>query len=109
MPSLQVDTLANGAFTLAEDAPQHFTLVVFYRGLHCPICQKYVLELGRLQPEFDKRGVKVLLVSGDGREHAQAFAEKLNAPALRVGYGEVHRRHKFVKVGRANGIVCTAP
>ena len=87
VPSLQVDTLANGAFTLTEDAPLHFTLVVFYRGLHCPICLKYALELGRLQPEFDKRGVKVLLVSGDGRERAQAFADKLNAPGLRVGYG----------------------
>ena len=40
-----------------------------------------------MQPEFDKRGVKVLLVSGDGRERAQAFADKLNAPGLRVGYG----------------------
>ena len=87
VPSLQVHTLANGAFTLSEDAPQHFTLVVFYRGLHCPICVKYALELGRLQPEFEKRGVKVLLVSSDGRERAQAFADKLNAPTLRVGYG----------------------
>ena len=87
VPSLLVDTLADGAFTLSEDAPLHFTLVVFYRGLHCPICLKYALELGRLQPEFDKRGVKVLLVSGDGRERAQAFADKLNAPGLRVGYG----------------------
>ena len=40
-----------------------------------------------MQPEFDKRGVKVLLVSGDGRERAQAFADKLNAPGLQVGYG----------------------
>ena len=87
VPALQVATLGHGAFVLADDAPAHFTLVVFYRGLHCPICLKYALELGRLQPEFDKRGVKVLLVSGDDRERAQAFADKLNAPGLRVGYG----------------------
>ena len=87
VPSLQVATLHDGAFILAEDAPRHFTLVVFYRGLHCPICLKYALELGRLQPEFDKRGVKVILVSSDDRERAEAFADKLNAPALRVGYG----------------------
>jgi peroxiredoxin len=61
--------------------------VVFYRGLHCPICLKYALELGRLQPEFDQRGVKVILLSGDDRERAQAFADKLNAPGLRVGHG----------------------
>ena len=87
VPALQVATLDQGAFTLVDDAPQHFTLVVFYRGLHCPICLKYALELGRLQPEFDKRGVKIILLSGDDRERAQAFADKLNAPGLRIGYG----------------------
>jgi len=87
VPALSLPTVAHGDFTLASEAPQHFTLVVFYRGLHCPICLKYALELGRLQPEFDKRGVKVVLVSGDDRERAQAFADKLNAPGLRVGYG----------------------
>ncbi|MBI5718760.1 MAG: AhpC/TSA family protein [Burkholderiales bacterium] len=86
VPALRVPTLAHGAFSLAEDAAPNFTLVVFYRGLHCPICLKYLLELGRLQPEFDKRGVKVIAVSGDGRERAQALAEKLKAPDLRMGY-----------------------
>ena len=61
-------TLGHGGFSLAEDAAPNFTLVVFYRGLHCPICLKYLLELGRLQPEFDKRGVKVVAISSDGRE-----------------------------------------
>jgi peroxiredoxin len=86
VPSLNVPTLAHGDFDLAADAAPNFTVVVFYRGLHCPICLKYLLELGRLQPEFDKRGVKVIAVSSDGRERAQAMADKLNAPALRVGY-----------------------
>ena len=87
VPALQVATLDHGSFILAEDAPQHFTLVVFYRGLHCPICLKYALELGRLQPEFDKRAVKVILLSGDDHERAKSFADKLNAPGLRVGFG----------------------
>jgi len=87
VPALQVPTLAHGNFSLSEDAPANFTLVVFYRGLHCPICLKYLLELGRLQTEFAKRGVKVIALSSDGRERAQAMADKLNAPDLRVGYG----------------------
>ncbi|MGK2952031.1 MAG: peroxiredoxin-like family protein [Thiobacillus sp.] len=87
VPALKVPTLAHGDFTLAEDAATNFTLVVFYRGLHCPICLKYLLELGRLQREFDKRGVKLIAVSSDGRERAQAMADKLKAPDLRMGYG----------------------
>jgi peroxiredoxin len=86
VPALQVRTLEHGSFCLAEDAATNFTLVVFYRGLHCPICLKYLLELGRLQPEFDRRGVKVVAISSDGRERAQAMADKLKAPALRMGY-----------------------
>jgi peroxiredoxin len=86
VPPLQVPTLAHGSFSLGDDAALNFTLVVFYRGLHCPICLKYLLELGRLQPEFDKRGVKVIAISSDGRERAQAMADKLKAPGLRMGH-----------------------
>lgn len=87
VPALHVPTLAHGDFKLHDDAAANFTLVVVYRGLHCPICAKYLLELGRLQPEFDKRGVKVIALSSDVRERAQAMADKLNAPGLRIGYG----------------------
>lgn len=87
VPTLQAPTLAHGSYTLADEAPENFSLVVFYRGLHCPICTKYLLELGRLQPEFEKRGVKLIALSGDTQERAQAMADKLNAPDLRVGYG----------------------
>lgn len=84
--ALTVPTLAHGEFSLAAEAPQTFSLLVFYRGLHCPICHKYLLELGRLQPEFEKRGVTVLALSTDSRERAQAMADKLQAPNLRIGY-----------------------
>ena len=86
VPALAVPTLAHGGFTLAADAPPRFTMVVFYRGLHCPICLKYLRELGRLLPEFEQRGVRAIAVSSDTRERAQATADKLDAPALRVGY-----------------------
>ena len=87
VPALKVPALAHGDFDLATDAAPEFTLVAAYRGLHCPICTKYLLELGRLQPEFDKRGVKVIALSGDTKERAQAMADKLTALDLRIGYG----------------------
>ena len=86
VPALSAPTLDHGRFTLSEDAAVNFTLVVFYRGLHCPICLKYLLELARLQAEFDKRGVKVIAISSDERVRAQAMADKLHSPALRIGY-----------------------
>ena len=86
-PALNVPTLAHGHFDLATDSAEHFSLLVFYRGLHCPICAKYLLELARLVPEFEKRGVKVLALSSDTQDRAQQMADKLNAPDLRMGYG----------------------
>ncbi len=86
VPALSVPTLAHGDFTLASDAAQNFTLVVFYRGLHCPICLKYLLELGRLVPDFEQRGVKVIALSSDTAERAQAMADKVRAPGLRMGH-----------------------
>jgi peroxiredoxin len=86
MPALRLPTLAHGPFDLAAEKPAQFTLVVAYRGLHCPICAKYLTELGRLLPEFDKRGVSVIALSSDTQERAQAMAEKVGAPALRIGH-----------------------
>jgi peroxiredoxin len=87
VPALEVPTVQHGSFKLAADAPDKFSLVVFYRGLHCPICLKYLLELGRLWPEFDKRGVKIIALSSDTQDRAQAMADKLKAPDLRIGWG----------------------
>ncbi len=87
VPGLALPTLSHGPFELATDAPEHFTLIVFYRGLHCPICAKYLMELERLVPEFESRGVKVLAVSSDDQPRAQAMADKIRATRLRVAYG----------------------
>lgn len=86
VPTLQVPTLSHGQYVLATDAPKTFSLVVFYRGLHCPICAKYLLELGRLLGDYEQRGVAVIAVSTDGQERAQQMADKINNPNLRFGY-----------------------
>jgi peroxiredoxin len=86
VPALQLPTLDHGRFDLRTDAARHFTLLVFYRGLHCPLCLKYLLELGRLQADFAQRGVKPIAVSSDTPERARAMADKLKAPGLRIGH-----------------------
>lgn len=87
VPSLSVDTVAHGRFDLAAHPGARFTMVVFYRGLHCPICAKYLAELERLVPEFEKRGVAVIAISSDGKDRASAMADKVRATGLRIGFG----------------------
>jgi peroxiredoxin len=86
VPELRVPTLAHGEFDLADDAPERFTLIVFYRGLHCPVCLKYLRELGSLLPEYERRGTKVIAISSDTPERAQEMARKVGADNLRFGH-----------------------
>lgn len=86
VPALNVQLTTGGRFVLGATPGNAFDLLVFYRGLHCPICAKYLMELERLMPEFEKRGVQVVAVSSDNAERAQAMADKIKAQHLRVGY-----------------------
>ncbi len=86
VPALDVPLNQGGRFVLGAEPAERFDLLVFYRGLHCPICAKYLLELERLAPEFASRGVKILAVSSDTEERGQEMARKVNASALRFAH-----------------------
>lgn len=86
VPALNIPLVGGERYVLGATPATTFDLVVFYRGLHCPICAKYLMELERLMPEFEKRGVQVVAVSSDNAERAQAMADKIKAEHLRVGY-----------------------
>lgn len=87
VPALNVPLTDGGRFVLGANPGEHFDLIVFYRGLHCPICSKYLLELERLAPEFIKRGVQVVAVSSDDEDRGKKMAEKVNANVVKFGYG----------------------
>jgi peroxiredoxin len=71
---------------LGVEPPKRFDLIVFYRGLHCPICARYLIELERLAPKFTQLGVAILAASSDDADRAQAMAAKVNAQSVRFGY-----------------------
>jgi len=87
VPALAVALTGGGRFVLGAEPAERFDLIVFYRGLHCPICAKYLLELERLAPEFAKRGVRIVAISSDEAERAQAMADKVKADGMQIGYG----------------------
>jgi peroxiredoxin len=87
-PDLEVRTIDGGTWRLSEQRPGSFTLVVFYRGLHCPICRDYLRDLERRLGDFGERGVEVIAVSGDDRERAERTPGEWGLETLRVGYGQ---------------------
>jgi peroxiredoxin len=87
VPALNLALTTGERFVLGAQPGDKFDLLVFYRGLHCPICAKYLMELERLAPEFASRGVQVVAISSDTEERAKAMADKVGAKAVKFAYG----------------------
>ncbi|HEY5789103.1 MAG TPA: peroxiredoxin-like family protein [Gammaproteobacteria bacterium] len=87
VPDLEVPLLRGGQWRLADQRPENFTLICFYRGMHCPICRTYVKELDRLVGDFTERGIGVVAVSSDTRERAEQTVADWGLETLDVGYG----------------------
>ncbi|WP_369993936.1 peroxiredoxin-like family protein [Winogradskyella sp.] len=86
-PDLQFPLLDGNQWNLTDQNPDNFTLVVFYRGLHCPLCKKYLQQLQELLPEFEQRGVNVVAVSMDTEKRARLSRQKWELSNLTLGYG----------------------
>jgi len=86
-PDVSVPVVGGGTFTLASETSERGTVVCFYRGLHCPICATYLAELEQQTAAFAERGVTTVAISSDGEDRAQGMADKIEAKALRIGYG----------------------
>lgn len=87
-PPLAVELVGGGRFVLADARPGRFTLVVFYRGWHCPICRGYLAQLDRAVEELASLGVEVVAVSGDDEARARRSVAEWGLERLRVGYGQ---------------------
>ena len=87
VPALSLLTVAGPTWTLGANPPAHFTLIVFYRGLHCPVCRGYLSELNRLHADFTARGVEVFVASSDGAERAAQAVRDWGLSNLTVGHG----------------------
>jgi len=86
-PALEVQTVDGQPWRLADQRPEAFTLAVFYRGLHCPVCSRYLKGLADQLGEFEARGVEVIALSTDERERAERARQEWQLGGLRVGYG----------------------
>lgn len=87
VPDLSVPTVGGGSWKLGEEPPENFTMIVFYRGFHCPICSRYLADLASKVDDFAERGVDVIAVSTDDRDRAERTAGEWKVDRLRIGYG----------------------
>ncbi|MDA1090839.1 MAG: peroxiredoxin-like family protein [Proteobacteria bacterium] len=87
VPDLSVDTVGGEAWRLADQKPESFSLIEFYRGYHCPRCRLHLLDLSQKVGHFTNRGCGVIAISMDSQERAEKAKQEWGLGALTVGYG----------------------
>ena len=87
-PSLSVATADGETWKLVDQHPERFTMIAFYRGLHCPVCKSYLRLLDSRLDDFAARGVSVIAVSGDDADRARRTVADWGLKGLRIGYGQ---------------------
>ena len=86
-PELTVPTLGGGLWSLQERSPKNFSLLVFYRGLHCPVCRSYLQTLTAMQDELAKRGIDILALSMDTEVRARKARMDWELGEFPLGFG----------------------
>lgn len=86
-PALQLPLVGGGTFTLADRRPAGFTMLVFNRGLHCPVCRAQLSELNRRTAELTERGIEVVSVSAETEARATQMREEWKLANVPIAYG----------------------
>lgn len=86
VPALRLRVAGGGTYELNTDAPSAFSLLVFYRGLHCPVCKAQLKDLDAKLDDFTRRGVSVIAISTDTEDRAVQTSLEWRLSRLRLAY-----------------------
>lgn len=86
VPELKLNLINNTQWNLEAQQSKTFTMLVFYRGLHCPICKNYLEALATKLDDFSERGVHLIGISCDTEQRAKKAGNDWDIPELPVGF-----------------------
>ena len=86
VPALDLPLTIEARFELEKQKPENFTMLVFYRGKHCPICRKYLTELGGKLHKFTDKGINAFAISMDSPERAAVSHEEWDTHDLPLAH-----------------------
>lgn len=85
-PDLDLPLTIQARFELSAQTPDHFTMLVFYRGKHCPVCKKYLEEIGSRLDEITGHGISPFAISMDSEERSMVVDEEWKTGDLPLAY-----------------------
>ncbi|OGX81285.1 peroxiredoxin-like family protein [Hymenobacter glacialis] len=87
VPTLEVALVDGGSWNLADANAEFMTMLVFYRGHHCPVCKKSLQQLQATLADFTGLGIKAVAISTNTQELAEKTKQEWSLPDVAVGYG----------------------
>ncbi|MFN4282936.1 MAG: redoxin domain-containing protein [Alphaproteobacteria bacterium] len=87
LPPLSLPLVGGGTFTLNAPPPVSYTLLVFYRGLHCRRCPAHLASFQAALGDFVALGATVVAVSSDDAARAAESAKAWGIDRLPIAYG----------------------
>lgn len=86
VPALEVPLINSTNWKLSEQSPDNFTLIIFYRGLHCPVCKMQLEALVKRLDDFTERGINLIAISADSEKRAKKAGVEWDIASLPIGY-----------------------
>jgi peroxiredoxin len=87
VPELTLPLTNGSTFDLSGQSPENFTMLLFYRGKHCPICKGQLKTLAGKLDKFSERGVKTVAISMDDEDRARTVHEEWETGDVPLAYG----------------------
>jgi peroxiredoxin len=82
-------------------------MLIFNRGLHCPICRAQLSEMNRRIGELEALGVELFSISAETEERARRMRDEWEIDRIPLAYGfseaEMRTWGLFVSRGRTEG------
>jgi len=86
LPEITLSLIKGSEVTLGQPHKKgNWQLTFVYRGLHCPLCKKYLQKLESLKTKFLAKGAEVVAVSGDPKDKAMQMVKSAKL-SISVGY-----------------------
>ena len=87
VPELNLSMLGADSFDIRAESIGNFLLLVVYRGLHCPICEKYLNQMQDHLDALHQQEVTAVAVSMDDEARARKTRSDWGLDKLRLAYG----------------------